>query len=260
MSLQATATLFPESRQRRLPSLAAAQDLQVWPRELLPFTVRLVQDAEDLSKAVEIRQAAYARHVPALAEKLRAAEAADDSQGNVVLLAESKLDGSSLGTMRIHTNAFATLPLEQSITLPHWLAGRRLSEATRLGVANGKAGRMVTTLLFKAYWLYCQQAGVEWMVVAGRAPVDRQYDRLLFEDVFPGAGYIPMAHASNLPHRVMAFNVPSSQQRWVQAQHPLYEFMCETDHPDIHIGDGGVKSTGLWDSQEFRSQATSFAM
>jgi hypothetical protein len=209
--------------------------------EFLPFTVRVVHDDEDLNKAVSIRHSAYARHVPEFADTLRAPERADGENGVVVLLAESKLDGSPLGTMRIQTNQFRPLSLEQSVELPNWLKSRPLAEATRLGVTGGKGGRLVTTVLFKAFFLYCQQAGIEWMVVTGRAPVDRQYDRLLFNDVFPGMGYIPFRHVGNMPHRVMCFNVETAEARWAAAKHPLLAFMCQIHHPDIAL-DGSLNS------------------
>lgn len=208
----------------------------VMKEEILPFTVRLVRNDEDLSKAIHIRHAAYARHLPEFAETLKKPESADAEDGVVVLLAESKLDGSPLGTMRIHTNQFKPICLEQSIELPGWLKNRRLAEATRLGITNEKGGRLVTTILFKAYFQYCQQIGIEWLVIAGRAPIDRQYERLLFEDVYPGIGYVPLAHANKLPHRIMSLNVDTAESRWNAVNHPLLGFMCHTFHPDIHIG------------------------
>ncbi len=46
----------------------------------------------------------------------------------VVLLAESKLDGTPLGTARIRTNVHRPLHIEESVELPQWLQGRRLSK------------------------------------------------------------------------------------------------------------------------------------
>ena len=205
--------------------------------EVLPFTVRLVGDDQDLSKAVQIRHSAYARHLPTFAETLKTPESADSEEGVVVLLAESKLDGSPLGTMRIQTNEFKPLCVEQSVQLPEWLKGHRLAEATRLGVTDGKGGRLVTTVLFKAFYLYCKLTGIEWMVITGRSPIDRQYERMLFEDVFPGAGYIPLAHVGNLPHRVMTSSVQTAEARWTAAKNPLFDFAFRTFHPDIELGE-----------------------
>lgn len=203
--------------------------------EILPFTVRVVSNPQELHKAVEIRHHAYARHLPEFAESLKHPEAADAEDGVVILLAESKLDGSPLGTMRIQTNEYAPLCLEQSIVLPEALRVQRLAEATRLGVTNDRGGRLVTTMLFKAYFLLCQQKQIDWMVVTGRAPVDRTYDRLLFNDVFPGIGYMPIRHVGNLPHRVMQFEVATAETRWAAVKHPLYDFIFRTIHPDLTL-------------------------
>ena len=203
--------------------------------ESLPFTLKIVRTQAELNQAVLIRQAAYDRHLPEFAKSLVKPEAADFEKGTVVLLAESKEDGSAVGTMRIQTNAYKPLCLEQSIDLPQWLKESPMAEATRLGVTNQVGGRLVTTALFKAFYMYCQQIGVEWMVIAGRAPVDRMYQRMLFDDVFPGQGMIPLAHASNLPHRVMQFNVKTAFERWSAVDHPLLKFAALTHHPDITL-------------------------
>ena len=135
--------------------------------------------------------------------------------------------------MRIQTNFDGPLALERSLTLPVELSSSTLAEATRLGVSEGRVGTLVKTALFKAFYLYCLHSDVDWMVVAGRAPVDRQYRRLMFEDVYPDLGYIPLRHAGNLPHRVMKFEVRTAQDRWAAAHHPMLKFMVETRHPDI---------------------------
>ena len=106
--------------------------------ETLPFTVRVVSSTEDLNKAVAIRHAAYARHLPEFAETLKNPEPYDFDDGVAILLAESKLDGSALGSMRIQTNLYAPLDLEDTVSLPNWLQGRSLAEASRLGVTQDR--------------------------------------------------------------------------------------------------------------------------
>jgi hypothetical protein len=124
----------------------------------LPFTVRIARSESELEQAVHIRHAAYARHVPALAELLRAPEAGDREADATVLLAESKLDGEPLGTMRIQTNRAKPLAIEQSVALPVWLRHRRLVEATRLGITQQRVGRVVKVMLFKAFYQFCRRA------------------------------------------------------------------------------------------------------
>lgn len=208
--------------------------------ESLPFTVSLVQDEDELEKALWIRQSAYDRHVPELAKTLGQPEQYDYEPGMVVLLAQSKLDEEPLGTMRIQTNHYGPLVLEQSVTLPDWMEGKRLAEATRLGISRGRIGRMVKTALFKAYYQYCTHAEVDWMVITGRAPLDRQYDALMFRDVFPDKGFIPMQHVGNIPHRVLTLEVGRVEPTWREAGHPLYDFFFRTRHPDIRVNMDGL--------------------
>ena len=81
--------------------LAAVQSLKK--SESMPFTIRIVSADHDLQKAVQVRRVAYGRHLPSFAEKM-AVEECDRDPGTAILLAESKLDGAPLGTMRIQTN------------------------------------------------------------------------------------------------------------------------------------------------------------
>jgi hypothetical protein len=201
--------------------------------ERLPFTVRVVRQEQQLYKAISIRQRAYGRHIPSLGEMLRAPEALDHDPDSVVLLAESRLDGEPLGTMRIQTNRSRPLTLESSVELPEWLQGRSLAEATRLGVTEGRIGRVVKTMLFKAFYQYCIAADIDWLVIGARSPLDRMYQALLFQEVFPGQGYIPLKHAGNLPHRILGFEMETAEARWREAKHPLFDLFVNTIHPDI---------------------------
>lgn len=216
-------------------SLASSRPAAV---EYLPFTVKIARSDEDLHKAVEIRHAAYSRHLDArVTDALRRPEPLDRAPGVVILLAESKLDGSPLGTMRIQTNRFRPLTLEQSIELPTWMKGAGLAEATRLGITQDKIGRMVKTTLFKGYYLYCLQNGLQHMVITARSPIDRQYDRMLFQDVYPGMGYVPLEHVFNLPHRIMFLDVQGVEALWKSQNHPWCDYMFHTQHPDLQLGE-----------------------
>ncbi len=208
---------------------------QAMPIERLPFTIKRVQTEEELWQAVSVRHAAYARHVPEFARTLIVPEQSDYDSDAVILLAQSKLDGSPLGSMRIQTNANAPLHLEASVELPLWLQSKRLAEVTRLGIGEGRIGRLVKLALIKASFEYCEQQQIEWAVVTGRTPVDRQYEQLLFSDVFADKKPVPLLHVGNIPHRVMAFEIGTGQARWEAAQHPLLSFFRHTRHPDISV-------------------------
>lgn len=203
--------------------------------ERLPFTIRRVASEADMLKAVKVRHAAYARHVPEFARTLMLPEAADYESDTVVLLAESKLDGSALGTTRIQTNLVQPLHVEESIELPLWLQSSRLAEVTRLGIEEGRIGRLVKVALIKACFDYCENNGIDYAVVTGRAPIDRQYEQLLFADVFPNKEFIPLRHVGNLPHRVMSFEIATGEARWSAAKHPMLGFFRHVHHPDIDV-------------------------
>jgi hypothetical protein len=204
-------------------------------QERLPFTVRVVSNETDLSHAVKIRAAAYGRHMPEFGDKLRVPESIDTEPGVVVLLAESKLDGSPVGTLRIQNNAYTSLMVEESVQLPRWMRDQPLAEVTRLGIVGGSIGRLVKIVLIKAAFQYCEQDGVDWAIVTARAPLDHQYEQLMFEDLFPEKGFMPMRHVDNCPHRVLGFEIRTGQQRWAEAQHPLLKFFVHTEHSDIDV-------------------------
>lgn len=199
------------------------------------FTVRIADDESSLNSAINIRHAAYARHLPDFARQLASEEESDRMPGTIVLLAESKLDRQPIGTMRIQTNRIYPLDIEHSVDIPASLRGKTLAEATRLGVSRGPAGTAVKTMLFKAFYLYCVQQRIDTMVISARSPVDRMYEALLFDDLCGEKTYIPMHHVGGLPHRVMKFDVASARARWQAIGHPLYDFMCNTLHPDLHL-------------------------
>jgi hypothetical protein len=83
--------------------------------------------------------------------------------------------------------------------------------------------------------LHALQQDLEYLVVTARAPIDRQYQRLLFSEVYPGLGMVPLRHVANLPHRVMKFELLTAEKRCADAGHPMLDFMCNTLHPEIHI-------------------------
>jgi len=226
------------------PSLLATGSLLVDPiippvdlplrSERLPFTIRAVYDEADLERVVAMRRSAYGRHTPEFADTM-AVEAIDRRHDTVVLLAESRLDREPVGTMRIQTNVHGPLPLQASVALPDWLTDCRLAEATRLAVRGGMIGRAVKVALCKALFTYCREAAIDWMVITARSPLDRDYQSMLFDDVFGANEFFPMAHVGGMPHRVLAKPVAAAQRRWAEVQHPLYGYVFETHHPDIDV-------------------------
>ena len=202
--------------------------------QTLPFVVRMASQ-DDLQDVAVLRSNAYGKHIPDLGARLRYPEESDYELGCEVMVARSKFDGSLLGTLRTHANVFKPLPLQASIHLPVQYQGERMVEATRLCVKGSPNSSLVRNALFKALFQYCYSQNVRWMMAAGRRPVDRIYDALMFVDIGEPGVFHPMAHAGNVLHRVMSFSPAHAKAGWKACQHPLYGFVFETQHPDIDL-------------------------
>lgn len=203
-------------------------------QETLPFRVRLVESAQDLGKAVEIRSSAYARHVPSVGQALLDPEADDHRSDVLLLIAERKTDKCVLGSIRLQPNLGQPLRIEGETKLPASYQGRRLIEFMRLGVQNGGSGRMVMAALAKASYEICHACKFDFILVAGRSPVSDMYRAMRFDDVLDGQT-IPLSYAAGLPHGIYSLPVAEADQRWRESGHGLYSFMARTEHPDIAI-------------------------
>jgi hypothetical protein len=206
-----------------------------------PFTVGLATSAQDFRDAVEVRRAGYGRHLPDLAATMTYPDAFDAHPDVSVMLVKSKLDGEPLGTARIQLNTSGPLSVEQAVNLPPALQGKRLAEITRLCVVPGSAGMLAKLAIWKAVYFFLEAAQVQYTVAAGRVPLDRQYLDILFTDLFPDRGLVPLGYANNVPHRVMALDHSTCYQRWKADSHRLFDFVFQTEHPDIQVSDAVVR-------------------
>jgi hypothetical protein len=203
--------------------------------ERLPFIIRRIHTDEAMWKEGGAGRAADARQLGS--ERLAAPGMRGHRAGTVVLLAESRLDGSTLGSIRICNNFYQALGVEASIVLPEWLQGRRLAEVTRLCVNEGRSGRLVKAALLKALVVYCRDNQIEWALATEGAADDGQYERLLFVDLFAGKQAVPSRHGRAIPQRVMACDIDTMEARFAAAKHPMLGFFCRTHHPDIDLSD-----------------------
>lgn len=209
----------------------------------LPFTIRLVRTNDQLVRAVNVRTVAYAKRLPSLARALGNAESEDSDPDSIVLLAESKETLAPVGTLRIHTNIHGPTEFERELALPSRFQGNSIAHVSRLGVVGGKSGTQVKLALFKALYRYCLARQIEWIMVTGIPPRDRDYVNLQFEDVFNDARMVTLPSSIGIPARLLAFNVRTAEQRWREGNHPFYDFMCNQIHEDIRIFDS---VSGAW--------------
>lgn len=209
----------------------------------LPFTVRLVRTKDQLERVVTLRSAVYAKRLPSLARALASAETEDVFRDSIILLAESKETSAPVGTLRIRSNLHGPIEFERELNLPDRYRGQSIAHVSRLGVIGGYAGVQVKLALFKALYRYCLATQIEWIMATAIPPRDRDYLRLMFDDVFPDGALIALPSSTGIPARLLAFNVRTAEQRWREASHPLYDFMCNQVHEDIRIFDS---VSGAW--------------
>lgn len=151
----------------------------------------------------------------------------------LVLIAENKIDGSVVGSMRLQPNFFRPLRVEGEVPLPAIYEGARLVETTRLGVAAGRAGMLVMFAIIKAAFEICHACDVDFGIALGRVSMRPVLLGMQYEDVFGRA--IPISYGQGVPHWIFAIPICEVESRLKTRGHPMFGFMAETEHTDISI-------------------------
>lgn len=205
--------------------------------ESLTFTLRLVETYEDLIRACNVRAEAYGHKIPAFRESMAQPDHVDASPWTSVFLCEDKDTGNAVGTMRIQstTRGATTLEIEKFVTPPAELQEQGRAEVTRLASVRG-ADPFVRLGMWKACYLYCIAIQARWILMGVRKPsLLRAYERMGATDIFADRHEVPLGHAGNLPHRVLALDVGTVDQRWREGYPELWHFFFATIHPDISV-------------------------
>jgi hypothetical protein len=202
--------------------------------ESLPFRIGIVASEDDLLRVQALRQAAYGHHLPALAANFGLPDPVDRWPDVTVFYAEDKATGRLVGSARLQSNRHQPLQIERSIELPPLLRGRALAEVTRMVVQPGHAAP-VKLALVKALHLYCIALQIGGIVAASRPSVMRQYLGLGFEDLYGDSRLVPISYAGGLDHRVLFRDTVTSEAHHRARNHPQYDFVFRTYHPDIDV-------------------------
>ena len=201
----------------------------------LTFEIRVVRTREDLLAACSVRAQSYGHHVPAMRASMLEPDLLDVDTNTINVLCVDKVTGKPVGTARFQTNAGGKLLIEHSVTVPDAIHADTRAEITRLSAVAG-ADKLVKLCLMKASFLFCVASQVRWMVIGARSEsLARQYRRLGFSNIFDDGRMVPLVHAGRLEHAILAFNVTTAERVWHASQHPLYEFIFATSHPDIQM-------------------------
>lgn len=202
--------------------------------EWLPFVIRAIETHEELAEVIALRKRAYGRHLGDLPASWSDPEPDDLRPDAVLLAARCKETGELLGSVRLICNARTPLPLEASVALPRRLQGQHLLEASRLAIVPGVKGVRLVHAIVKACFEMAYHCGQDFVVVTARRPVDRMYLGLQFDDMLDGDTFV-YSDILEVPHGLFAMDILDAESRWQAIQHPLYDFMARTHHPDIAL-------------------------
>jgi len=201
----------------------------------LPVTIRVAATEVDLRKVLAVRAGAGHCIEPGAPVAPSSPENWDQRPNATLLLAESRLDGEALGSLRILASERGRLMVEDRVDLPASLRTGSLAEASRLAVRPGRNATLVRLMLWKAFHRYCLAAQIDTMLIAVREPVDRQYEWLGFHDALPGAMRFSPAGGGAATHRLMKLGVFEAHERSTHAGHPLHDFFFVERHPEIDL-------------------------
>jgi hypothetical protein len=165
-------------------------------------------------------------------EALRTAEKEDLRSDVLLLIAERKLDGRPIGTMRLEPNFNGPLRIERETTLPGLYRRSRLIETTRLGVGDGSTGSMVMAALVKAAFEICRACDVGYAIAVGRRSMAEMFRSMCFDAV---EGPVRISYAKNVPLWIFAIPILEWESRLRAKGHFYFDFMARTEHPDIAI-------------------------
>ncbi|OJX00952.1 MAG: hypothetical protein BGO72_06255 [Burkholderiales bacterium 70-64] len=197
-----------------------------------PIGVRVVRTDADLRKVLALRAAAAPGGAAAGSAE---PDGFDRLPNATLLLAESRLDGEALGSLRILTSERGPLTFEGRVALPAAARAESLAEASRLVVRRGRHATLARLMLWKAFHRYCLAAQIDAMLIAVREPADRQYAWLGFTDVLPaGVRFSPEGDGTPT-HRLMRLGVFEAHERSLRTGHPLHDFFFVESHPDIEL-------------------------
>lgn len=201
----------------------------------LSFHLRVVSTQDQLDQACRVRATSYGHHIPEMLDKFSEPEEMDTMPGVIVLLCTDKVSGKPIASVRLQTNAFAPLLIEQSVQLPPAMAELPRADISRLSVIPG-GDPLAKLTMMKACFMLCMATQTRLLIIGARKPsLARQYERLGFTNLYEDQRMVPLAYAGGIPHAVLVFDPTTSERVWGESYPQMHEFTFGTYHRDIQL-------------------------
>jgi hypothetical protein len=200
-----------------------------------PYRIRIVRTKEQLESVVAVRCQAYSEKLQALASKVQQPGPLDFTHEPIVLVAENGLTGEAVGTLRVNTGP-QILDLLQDVQLPADLVCERVAFVSRMAVIGTVPERqLVRNLLQKAVFQLAVAKQLSRILLLAVHPRERLFYRCGFRDVFAdGAPRFPK-FLDHFPVKALYADTYSLEREWREENHPLYDFLFRTFHPEIEV-------------------------
>jgi hypothetical protein len=201
----------------------------------LSFSVKIARNDDQLFRALAVRRESYSKHHPSYADIVAVQDKRDMQSGSLVLVAESKVTGEALGTMRIETNQNRPLQMEADIRLPKAMRGAHLAHVSRMATLQGPESTQVKFGLFKALYLYSIAKEIDYLLVATIPPLERLYYRIGFKDLNRRPTALTLSEYGAFPMQVLRAKVSQFERETAIKSPMLNRFVFHSVHSDIKI-------------------------
>jgi len=200
-----------------------------------PYRISLVRTPDQLDAVVAVRREAYGSRLQALADQVGRPEDFDFNHEAVILLLEDRINGKPLATTRLNTGK-SLLPIMADMELPGFIADNQIGYVSRMAIV-GEAMKKpeIRILMDKAVFQLCWAKQIRNMLIFAVVPRQRIFMSRGFKDIFEDRLPRHPAFLNRVPIRALAMDVVTLERHWREMNHPMYEFIFNTFHPEIEV-------------------------
>ena len=196
------------------------------------FLIRKVQTKNDFKKVFDVRWKTYKRFFNKEDDLIDL----NDFTPNVTLLLAEDEQNNPVGTIRILDRRSGRIELDQFIEINSLLSRSDMpcAEATRFSIPKHPKSAAIRFLLYKAFLLYCQNKGINTMLISVRRITSRNYRFFYFKHLGP-AGIYNHPLMGNLEYHTYKCNISETCKFLKVINFQLYQFFCVKEHLNINI-------------------------